>query len=271
MITPKITTKFDHQSGSYLPINSAKVYYEVIGQTVRNAPVMIVLHSSFSSMTEFNLITPKLTSAYQVIGIDSRGHGKSTLGTEDVTFQLLQEDVEAVIAHLNITEFSLLGNNAGGVVAYRLAAKLPSQVRDVTAISAFWNCHLLEDANQVSASHKDGTWNNANAEGLEAHTTLNPEPNTEAVAKAISQMWVDCSPSGFPDQRIAQITSPLLVVRGEQDLFVTEEHLTSLTALVPSVSFLTIPTAGGNVIKDQTEIFLRHWDLFLTIDFPKRY
>ena len=68
---------FDHNSGEYLDIDGAKIYYEVTGD---DAPALLFLHGGFGDLETFNTILPDLNEGFKVIGIDSRGQGKSTVG-----------------------------------------------------------------------------------------------------------------------------------------------------------------------------------------------
>jgi pimeloyl-ACP methyl ester carboxylesterase len=53
------------------------------------------------------------------VGIDSCGHGKSSLGARKLSYELLTDDLAQVIDSLQLQEFSMLGFRDGGIVAYR--------------------------------------------------------------------------------------------------------------------------------------------------------
>jgi pimeloyl-ACP methyl ester carboxylesterase len=59
------------------------------------------------------------TGDYHIIGIDSRGHGKSTLGTGKLTYRRSQLDVEAVVNRLYLKNIDIIGYSDGGIIAYR--------------------------------------------------------------------------------------------------------------------------------------------------------
>jgi pimeloyl-ACP methyl ester carboxylesterase len=66
---------FDHSSGHYLNIESGKIYYEIAG--TENRPVLLVLHGGFGTLEDLNDILTDLGEQFMLIGIDSRGHGRS--------------------------------------------------------------------------------------------------------------------------------------------------------------------------------------------------
>lgn len=49
---------FNHNSGEYLDIDDAKIYYEVIGN--KNAPVLLCLHGGLGNIEIFNDIISEL-------------------------------------------------------------------------------------------------------------------------------------------------------------------------------------------------------------------
>ncbi|MDR0420182.1 MAG: hypothetical protein LBH30_01835, partial [Prevotellaceae bacterium] len=74
------TVKFNHQTGQYIEIDGANIYYEEIKNAGK--PTLLLLHSGFGNIEDFNPILPMFANDYHIIGIDSRGHGKSTLGID---------------------------------------------------------------------------------------------------------------------------------------------------------------------------------------------
>lgn len=93
---------FNHSSGESLQIDGAEIYFEVIGK--EQAPVLLVLHGGFGTMEDFNIILEDLSKDFKIIGIDSPGHGKSTLGFKELTYAQIQRDTEKILEYLNITK-----------------------------------------------------------------------------------------------------------------------------------------------------------------------
>lgn len=86
---------FNHQDGHHVETDGARIYYEEQGD--RHGPALVFLHGGFGDIETFNAITPQLGKRWRLIGIDSRGQGKSTLGGAALSYKRLQQDVEAVI------------------------------------------------------------------------------------------------------------------------------------------------------------------------------
>ena len=135
------TFGFNHKTGKYLEVDGANIYYEEIENTGK--PILLFLHGGSGNIEDFNSVLQMFTADYHIIGIDSRGHGKSTLGTDKLTYKRLELDVEAVINHLHLKDINIIGYSDGGVIAYRLAASNRISIRKIITIGATWS---LSDA-----------------------------------------------------------------------------------------------------------------------------
>jgi len=60
-----------------------------------------------------------------VIAIDSRGHGRSTLGAQKLRYELIASDVIAVLDQLRIPKVDLIGWSDGGIIGLELAIEHP--------------------------------------------------------------------------------------------------------------------------------------------------
>ena len=97
--------KFNHETGNHLEIAGADIYYEEIENTGK--PALIFLIGGMGDISDFNPMIPMFADDYHIVGVDSRGHGKSTLGTEELTYNRLQLDVEAIINHLQLKDVNI--------------------------------------------------------------------------------------------------------------------------------------------------------------------
>jgi hypothetical protein len=88
----------------------AKINYSIQGE----GEPLILLHGNQESSEIFKSFLPYL-EGYQVILVDSRGHGKSTCDT--MTLELMADDLIALIKHLNYVKCHVIGYSDGGNVA----------------------------------------------------------------------------------------------------------------------------------------------------------
>jgi len=95
----------------YVDVKNGKIHYEIAGA----GETLILVHAGFVDSRMWNSQWSAFTQHYRTVRYDLRGYGKSTPLTEPVS---LREDLRALVQHLNIDKFHLLGCSAGGEVAY---------------------------------------------------------------------------------------------------------------------------------------------------------
>jgi len=233
--------EFNHKSGNYLEVGGANIYYEVIENTGK--PTLLFLHGGMGNIADFNPIIPLFADNYNIVGIDSRGHGKSTLGTEKLTYKRLQLDAEAIINHLQLSEVSIFGYSDGGVVAYRLALSDKISVQKIVTLGAQCspsspelNERFFEGV--TPEDYLTGVHFKHNFDFYEQH---NPQPDAHEFIKAIEGMWFDKSPNGYPD--ISNINIPTLVVRGNDDIDTLESYVEMISKM-PNAILFNVPYEG---------------------------
>src|SRR5262245_57004214 len=87
------------------PINGVKVWYAVFGH---GEPV-ILLHGGLANSDYWGLQVPVLAKRYQVVVMDSRGHGRSTQDERSIGYDLMASDVIGLMDFLKIKMAALIG------------------------------------------------------------------------------------------------------------------------------------------------------------------
>jgi pimeloyl-ACP methyl ester carboxylesterase len=251
---------FDHQSGQFIKVNDAEIYIEERGTP--DAPVLLMLHGGFGSMEDFNAIVPRLAPQFRLIGVDSRGHGRSTLGTLPLTYAQLTTDLVHVTEVLQLQEFNVLGYSDGGIVAYRLAAQHEPRLRRIVTVGAPWEMSRDDPSWEFISGMTPGLWRSNSPEIYDSYMKLNPRPEFERFANAVIALWTDLSSAGYPQGSVTDIKNELLVIRGDQDPFTFLESMTRLKQVLPRVNFLNIPFAGHQAFREAPECFLWAMDAF---------
>ena len=252
-----------HRSGNHLDSDGARIYYEVAGNP-QGSP-LLVLHGGFGSMEDFNRFLPDLHREFQLIGIDSRGQGKSTLGPGPLTYEQIQKDVQRVLAHLNIQSLSIIGFSDGGITAYRLACLTSLKLEKLVTIGARWHLKNTVPVRDILSKVTADSWRNKFSSTVDSYQKLNPEPDFDRLAPAIVRMWLDPDASGYPNEAVKNISCPLLMVRGDEDHLLRIEAVAELSNLVKNSKLLNIPFAGHAAFEDQKEIFMLGLNHFLDL------
>ncbi|KAF1047963.1 alpha/beta fold hydrolase [Xylophilus sp.] len=244
---------FDHQGGRHIDVAGARIYTQTLGP--EDAPVLVLLHGGFGTIEGFNGLLPAL-DGWRLVGIDSRGHGASTLGGEPWTYQRVQEDVEQVLAALGVRRASLLGFSDGGIVALRLGAAGRLAIDRIAVIGATWHRDILQTTRPILAGVTAESWRRKFPDTYADYQRLNPEPDFDRFARAVVGGWLDETPSGHPDESVRRIQAPVLVVRGDTDHLVPLESTVALRQALPRAHLLNIPFAGHVAYEDAPEIFV---------------
>lgn len=247
-------TAFTHSSGQYLQINDAQIYFEVAGNSTGKP--LVLLHGGLGNLTDFNGILNQLPNQSRFIGIDFRGHGKSTLGSARLTYQQHQADVAAVLAYLDIECFSVLGFSDGGIVAYRMAVKTPSKIEALVALGAQWRLDTNDPVFERLSGLTPEKWLRMFPDSVAYYKAVNPAPDFDALVKAVVSLWTDTQATGYPNASTKQITAPTLIVRGDEDHLFSLNEAVSLREQIEGASFFNIPFAGHEAHKDAPNLFL---------------
>lgn len=246
--------QFNHQTGSHVEVDGASLYYEEQGQP--DGPPLLCLHGGFGNIDTFNAMAPDLGRTFRLIGIDSRGQGASTLGPAPLSYRRLQQDVEAIARHLGLKRLSILGHSDGGIVALRLAACGVLDIGRLAVMGAHWTLAPADPARDAYANVTAQGWREMFPQSYESYRILNPQPDFGRLATQLVNMWLDESEDGYPGEQVREITSDLLVLRGDEDELVSRAHALELAGRVRGARLANIPFAGHSVQEDRPEWIL---------------
>ncbi len=254
-------TTFNHQDGELIEIDHASLYYEQQGNM--EGPALVFLHGGFGDIETFNAITPRLGRTYRLIGIDSRGQGKSTLGPSRLTYKRLQQDVEAVVRYLGIEHCSIIGHSDGGIAALRIAAANTLRIDKLVTIGAHWALKADDPTRSMYAEVTAESWCEMFPHSYDRYQSLNPAPDFERLTVALQYLWLDSGEDGYPNEAVRNITADLLVVRGDEDMLVSRTNAVELADRVPNATFLNIPFADHSSQEDRPEWLIPVLEAFL--------
>lgn len=218
-------TVFSHQDGQHLLIDGARIYYEQQGN--HNGSALVFLHGGLGDIETFNTLTPHLGKTYRLIGIDSRGQEKSTMGALPLTYRRIQQDVEAVIRHLSLDDVSVIGHSDGGIAALRLAAR-SSLISKLVTIGAHWALKADDPTREMYAGITAADWREMFPSEVVRYQSINPEPDFERLVEAVRGLWLDNGADGYPNESVRDIRASLLVVRGDEDQLVSRTNTVEL-------------------------------------------
>ncbi|TIT69516.1 MAG: alpha/beta hydrolase, partial [Mesorhizobium sp.] len=137
-------TKFEAQGAAPLPAaadeghverEGARIWYATFGT---GFPV-ILLHGGLGHSGNWGFQVPTLVEhGYQVVTIDSRGHGRSTRDERPYKYELMASDVLAVMDRLQLNKAIAVGWSDGACVALILGMKAADRIAGVF----FFGCNM---------------------------------------------------------------------------------------------------------------------------------
>jgi pimeloyl-ACP methyl ester carboxylesterase len=243
------TVEFNHKTGKYLEVDGANIYYEEIENAGK--PTLLFLHGGFGNIEDFNAMLPMFADNYHIAGIDSRGHGKSTLGTSKLTYKRLQLDVEAIVTHLQLKDINIIGFSDGGIIAYRLAAANKIPVRKIVTIGATWSLSDAELVGEIMADLSPEVWKVI----FDNYQLHNPEPDIDRPMECVVEMWTDKTEDGYPLESVENITVPTLIIRGNDDNAFPLESAVELASKIEKSLLFNIPFAPHDAHNKYPQMF----------------
>lgn len=103
-----------------------------------HGPVIVLLHGFGGWHTTWHAVAPALVAlGYRVISIDAIGAGASARSHNPLAYTTESQarTVMAILAHRNVTTYTLVGHSYGGRIALQIALYAPQQVQRVIVIA----------------------------------------------------------------------------------------------------------------------------------------
>ena len=218
----------------YAAVNGIKVYYTKTGH---GSPV-ILLHGGLSNSDYWGNQVKALAAKHTVISLDSRGHGRSSRDENPFGYDLMADDVVAVLDSLKIPRADIVGWSDGAIIGIDLALRHPDRIGKVFAFAA----------NTQTSGVKDGVEKNPTFAAFieragQEYARHSPTPKEyDAFVEQISHMWA--SQPNWTDAQLASIKTPILIVDGDHDEAIKREHTEYIAATIPGAGLLILPNTS---------------------------
>jgi pimeloyl-ACP methyl ester carboxylesterase len=217
------------QSG-FAPVNGIKVWYALFG---RGEPVLL-LHGGLANANYWGHQVRALQRHYQVIVMESRGHGRSSRNQEPYGYDLMASDVIGVLDHLKIKKAAIVGWSDGAIIGLDIAMKHPERVSKLFAFAA------NSDPSGVADIATSDVFNAYIARAGEEYKRLSPTPTEyKSFVAEITRMWE--SQPKWSASDLAAIKVPTWIVDGDHDEAIKRENTEFMAANIPGAGMLIQP------------------------------
>lgn len=224
-------------------VNNIKLYYAIYNDHGNN-PV-ILLHGGFVSSDEWGFEVPLLSKTHKVIVVDSRGHGRSTLGLEPLTYNLMSADVLQLMDQLNVKKASIVGWSDGGIIGMILAIKHPERIDKLFTYGSNYNLSGYKDEPSDTSSGKRFM-----AKAAANYRKLSSTPDDFGKLKTVLGKMYSSEPNLSPAD-LKTIKVPTVIACGQYEQFIKAEHFKELSKLIPLAKLVVIPNVShGGPLQD---------------------
>lgn len=254
-------------------VNGTGIHYEVHGSS---GPWLTLSHSLACSSAMWAPQIAEFSTRYKVLAFDTRGHGQSDAPAGPYTLDQLADDLAGLLKLLGIAQTHYCGLSMGGMIGQTFALKYPGVFKSLT----------LADTTSSYPAQAGAAWidriNTAQTQGMQPLV----EPTlgrwfTEGFRKAQPEIvqsigaqilatpvagYVGCCqaiPQINVTARLKEISCPILVIVGEQDMGTPLAMAQEIHANAPG-SKLTVLSPAAHISNiEQPQAFNKALDGFL--------
>ncbi len=200
-----------------------------------------------------------LEAGYRVVTFDNRGVGASSMPPGPYTTEMFAKDTKALVDHLGLKDFHLLGISMGGMIAQEYALRYPNDVLSVTLactyaapgpfcsrMYALW-AELAPVVGVATIMRDVVLWGfTVDFFTFQPELLAQVETAMKFVNQPVAAYLAQLSSIQTHDttSQLASLRVPTLVLAGEEDILIPVALSRRLHNLIPGSTWLTTP--GGH-------------------------
>jgi len=225
------------KAGKYVFTRGIRMYYETYG----SGQPLLFIHGNGGSIDNFSNQIPYFKSRYKVIVADSRAQGKSVDPGDSLSYEMMADDLSALLDSLHIDSCYVVGWSDGGINGLLLAMRHPEKVKKLAVTGA----NLWPDTTAVDpfVYHEVMKYNDSIAK-LPASPTL-------STMRKLGHL-LSYEPH-ITTTELATIQCPTLVIGGDHDVLLPK-HTLLIAESIPKSYLWILPNSGHSTpvtYKDQ--------------------
>lgn len=244
--------------GCYVRANGLNIYYIVQGA---GEPLILLHGGAFTSqMWEPHMAV--FAKHFQVIALDSRGHGNTDNPAGTLSYHGMADDVAAFIRTVRLNKPYVCGWSDGGQIALDIGMRYADLVRGLVISAACyrfsegyvnWAKALgMEGPGRVNTDYIEREMPDLALKWRELHAPRGPG-YWKTLLTQLSSLWL--TPVGYTSRDFAMIGAPTLILSGDRDTLVPIEDAVELFRLIPWAELGIIPNAPHSFPETRVELF----------------
>lgn len=234
------------EAGNYKDVNGIKMYYEIYG----SGKPLVLLHGNGGSIKGHARRIEYFKNQFQVIAIDSRGHGKSTdTSNKQLNYKQMADDVSVLLDSLKIKDTYIWGQSDGGILGLLIAIHHPEKVSKLAAFGA--NLYPGKKAvyDEIDKLVMDTLKATKDPRTKNLYTLLAYQPDIK-------------------DKDLQKIKCPVLIMSGDRDA-IRLEHSIEIFNNIENSNLFVMPGATHFGSYEKTELFNMVLSSFFNEPFKK--
>jgi pimeloyl-ACP methyl ester carboxylesterase len=233
-------------------VHDVELYVDVRGA----GEPLLLLHGFGGSSADWQYAgRDVLSSRFQSIALDARGHGRSTNPLRTITHRQCALDVLALLDARGIARCRAIGMSFGGNTLLHVATLAPQRVAAMVLVSA--TPYFPEQARAIMSATPVADAPHEAWQSMRQRHHLGDE-QIRALweqQRAFADSYDDVS---FTPPQLSRITAATLIVYGDRDPLYPVELGVSLQRAIPNSALWVVPNAGhGPIFLERAEPFAR--------------
>jgi pimeloyl-ACP methyl ester carboxylesterase len=234
MTLPPTPTLPKARRSGLVSVNNVSIYFAQFGE----GPPVLLLHGGLGSSAYWGHQVRQLAKNYNVIVMDTRGHGRSPVMSGSFSYALFAEDAASLLDVLKIPTVSIVGWSDGAITGLQLAISRPDRVAKLFAFGA---------NSSVSGLKKNGSKSRtfqAYAERCKAeYAQISPSPEKwPELLSGLRPMWR--GEPEFTKQMFGLIKAPTAISDGEYEELIQREDAERMSREIPGARLIILPNVS---------------------------
>jgi pimeloyl-ACP methyl ester carboxylesterase len=197
----------------YVSVNGLSLYTEVHGA----GKPLVLLHGGLGSIEMFGEVLTELAKDRQVIAVDLQAHGHTADIARPIRYELMADDIAALIRSLGLERSDIMGYSLGGGVSLQTTIRHPDIVRKLVIVSTpfrrdGWYSEVLAGMGQMGLEAAEAMKATAM---YQVYAKIAPRPGDWPIL--LTKMGELLKQDYDWSRDVAAIKTPTLIVIGDAD------------------------------------------------------
>ncbi len=240
------------KAGNYATVNGIKMYYETYGI----GKPLLFIHGNGGSIRSGKDQISFFSKNYKVIAADGRGQGRTIDTGDSLTYDMMAEDINALLDKLKIDSAYVIGFSDGGIIGLLLAIRYPAKVKMLAAMApntrpdsaVLYPEFMTEMKNELT------------------HLTDAVKQGHKSQIPKLKLTRLMTNHPHISNAELFLIQAPVLIISGDRDM-VMLSHISEIFSAIPKSQLCVLPGSNHFAIRQNSKVFNETVELFFTKPF----